>query len=124
MQKKLRRLSQQSEIFQRLRMIIFKGNLKVNLPLTFKGSHYNQGNNRQIRSLQNNNRNHRQMLPQINFRPHPPRSETNQPTHLPFSFVPTFQHQQNHFRQNSNFRPNLNNFIISHPQSNCKNIFK
>lgn len=119
MQIKLKRLSQQAEIFQRLRMIIFKGNLKVNLPLTFKGNHNAQGSSSRLaRMSQNKNRNHRQIPSQINFRPHPPRPEPVQSRSLPFSFVPQRQGY-------SPFRPNLNEFIISQsPGTQCKNPSK
>lgn len=72
MQNKLRRLSKQTEIFQRLRLILFKGNLKVNLPLTFKSNNHSQPHHLQSKRSPRPGpmRTHHPPLPRINFRPH------------------------------------------------------
>ena len=121
MQQKLKRLSKQTEIFQRLRMIIFKGNLKVNLPLTFKSNNFGQNNpsnflKKHQRGPPNFQKNFRPP-PNINFRPHPkntPHPRTD-PTH-PVMHFPRPPH--NSRAPPHPPKPNLNHFIISQNPSN------
>jgi hypothetical protein len=103
-------------------MILFKGNLKVNLPLTFKSHNYNNSqsyNKRQHQSIPNHHRN----TPNINFRPHYQNNNYSSSRQIP----PPPNKFQNKKSLPPPPRPNLNNFIMSENpghRSRCKTLIE